>query len=84
MLLFTKPECSKCHDVKRLFDLGHLGVREEILGPDNPEALAELAFYECVELAERELPILVTAERQVFSGVIPIKKFLRSFSGTEA
>ncbi len=78
MTLFTKPECGKCHDLKRRVDLRSLGIKEIVLTPDNPDGLAELAFHECVELAEKELPILITRDSQVFSGVVPIRKFLRA------
>ena len=80
MYLFTKPDCTKCEEVKKKFNIETLGVVEQRLTPDNPEALAELAFCGCVELAERELPILVTDDSQVFSGAIPIKKFLRGLT----
>ena len=33
------------------------------LSPDNPEALAELAWHELVEKAERELPIMVIGNK---------------------
>lgn len=78
MLLFTKPACTKCEDIKSLFNLPEMGVEEKRLTPDDPDALAELAYYECVELAERELPILVANEGQIYSGKIPIKKFLQT------
>ncbi len=77
MILFTKPACGKCEQIKNGFDLNALGVIEQRLTPDNPAALAELAFHECVELAERELPILISDDKKVYSGAIPIKKFLR-------
>ncbi len=77
MMLFTKPECTKCDDLKQRLDLADFGIREVRLTSDDAGALAELAFCECVELASKELPILVTDDRQVFSGVIPIRKFLR-------
>lgn len=77
MLLFTKPACTKCEDIKSQFDLPQMGVEEKRLTPDDPGALAELAYHECVELAERELPILVDDSGTIYSGKIPIKKFLR-------
>ena len=80
MYLFTKPDCTKCEEVKKKFNIKTLGVVEQRLTPDNPEALAELAFCGCVELAEKELPILVTDDSQVFSGAIPIKKYLRGLT----
>jgi hypothetical protein len=77
MYLFTKPDCTKCDELKNRFNMDSLGVVEQRLTPDNPEALAELAFHGCVELAEKELPILVTEDSQVIPGAIPIKKFLQ-------
>lgn len=78
MYLFTKPGCEKCDQLKDKFDMNQLGVVEQRLTEDNADALAELAFYGLVEQAETELPILVTGDSQVFSGKIPIQKFLRT------
>ena len=83
MVLFTKPDCLKCHYVKDRFDLDQLGVKEQSLTPDDPSALADLAFYECVELAEKGLPILVTDQSDVFSGAGKIKDYLRSIPWEE-
>ena len=80
MVLFTKPDCLKCHYVKDHFDLSQMGIKERSLTPDDPSALAELAFYECVELAETGLPILVTDQSDVFSGAGKIKSYLASIS----
>ena len=77
MKLFTKPACDKCEFIKSKFNLEEIGVIEQRLTTDNPVALAELAYYECVELAERELPILVTEDSQIFTGAINIKNYLR-------
>ncbi len=79
MILFTKPGCGKCEQIKNGFDLASLGVREVSL-TDDPAALAELAFHECVELAERELPILISDDKKVYSGAIPIKRHLCEIS----
>jgi hypothetical protein len=59
MTLFTKSLCSACQDIKKEFDLDALGISVEEIGPENPEALANLAWYELVETAEKSLPILV-------------------------
>lgn len=80
MTLFTKPECNKCEHLKNSFDLTSFGIEEQRLTPENSDALAELAYYECVDLAERELPILVTRESRVLSGLVPIRKYLRSLN----
>ena len=77
MTLFTKTNCQKCHYIKEKFNLPALGIREEVLAEDNPEALAHLAWHELVETAQKELPILVLDDSSTVVGAIPIKKFLR-------
>ena len=77
MTLFTKPGCEKCHYITDKFDLKSLGIREDILAPDNPDALAHLAWHELVDVAERELPILVLDDSTHISGAIKIKSYLR-------
>ena len=52
MTLFTKSLCSACQEVKQQFDLETLGITLEELGPDNPRALAQLAWHELVETVE--------------------------------
>ncbi len=59
MTLFTKPECTRCNDLKNAFDLRALGVSIENLGPDNAEGLSHLAWHGLVEAARKHLPILV-------------------------
>ena len=75
MTLFTKRLCSACQDIKRNFDLKALGIDVEELD-DNPSALAELAWHELVEEAEKELPILVNG-RQVLKGTALVKKLTK-------
>ncbi|MEW6187514.1 MAG: hypothetical protein AB1585_17425 [Thermodesulfobacteriota bacterium] len=76
MTLFTKADCQKCHYIKDHFNLSILGIQEEILGEDNAEALAHLAWHELVDTAQRELPILILDDSTAVVGAIPIKKFL--------
>jgi len=76
MTLFTKADCQKCHYIKGKFDLTVLGIQEEILGEDNPAALAHLAWHELVETAQKELPILILDDSSAVIGAIPIKKYL--------
>ncbi|MFZ5585173.1 MAG: hypothetical protein ACOZHQ_04510 [Thermodesulfobacteriota bacterium] len=76
MTLFTKPGCEKCDYIKDRFDLQSMGVALEILGPDNPDALAHLAWHELVDVAERELPILVLDDSSHLAGAIKIKTYL--------
>ncbi|MFH0809639.1 MAG: hypothetical protein V2A77_04095 [Pseudomonadota bacterium] len=58
MTLFTKDGCTGCEDIKRNFDLTRLGIEVKVLGEDNADALAELAWYGLVEAARKDLPIL--------------------------
>ena len=76
MTLFTKTDCQKCLYIKTHFNLPSLGIQEEVLGEDNPEALAHLAWHELVETAQKELPILILDDSTAVVGAIPIKKFL--------
>jgi hypothetical protein len=77
MTLFTKDGCEKCHYITARFDLSELGIVEDRLGPENPDALAHLAWHELVDLAERELPILVLDDSSHISGAIKIKSYLK-------
>jgi hypothetical protein len=77
MTLFTKPGCEKCHYITDKFDLPALGIAKDVLDPDNADALAHLAWHELVEVAERELPILVLDDCTHISGAIKIKSYLR-------
>ncbi|KIX16077.1 hypothetical protein [Dethiosulfatarculus sandiegensis] len=77
MTLFTKPACDKCHYITDKFDLKSLGVIEEVLAPDNADALATLAWHELVEVAEKELPILVLDDESHITGAIKIKSYLK-------
>lgn len=77
MTLFTKVGCEKCHYITDKFDLGDMGIAQEVLGPENPDALAHLAWHELVEIAERELPILVLDDSSHIAGAIKIKTYLK-------
>lgn len=76
MTLFTKPGCEKCHFITERFDLNALNIRIDHLDESNAEALAHLAWHELVEVAERELPILVLDDMSHISGAIKIKAYL--------
>ena len=76
MTLFTKEGCEKCEYVKKTVDLKKLGVRVEVLSPDNPESLAHLAWHELVSVAETQLPILVMDDNSSMTGAIRIKNYL--------
>jgi glutaredoxin len=80
LTLFTKLGCEKCEYVKKSVDLKKLGVREEVLGPDNPDSLAHLAWHELVTAAETQLPILVLDDSSSIMGAIRIKNYLIAIS----
>ncbi len=77
MTLFTKEGCEKCEYIKKKVDLKRLGVRVEVLGPDNPDSLAHLAWHELVSVAEGQLPILVRDDSAPLTGAIRIKNYLQ-------
>ena len=76
MTLFTKVGCEKCEYVKKSVDLNKLGVKEEVLSPDNPDSLAHLAWHELVAVAETQLPILVLDDSSSIAGAVRIKNYL--------
>ncbi len=76
MTLFTKENCNKCEFVKKHVDLDRAGVRVEVLGPENSDALAHLAWHGLVKVAEKALPILVLDDMSYIAGAIPIKGYL--------
>ncbi len=80
MTLFTKDDCGKCDYVKKHVDLDRLGVKIEVLGPENPDALAHLAWHGLVSVAEKALPILVLDDMSHLTGAIPIKSYLEGIS----
>ncbi|MBI5015890.1 MAG: hypothetical protein HZB55_10420 [Deltaproteobacteria bacterium] len=80
MTLFTKENCSKCDFVKKHVDLRVLGVSVEVLGPENSGALAHLAWHGLVNVAEKQLPILVLDDSSWISGAIPIKGYLEGLT----
>ncbi|BEQ16409.1 hypothetical protein [Desulfoferula mesophila] len=80
MTLFTKPGCEKCHYITDKFDLGSMGIAIDVLSPADPAALAHLAWHELVEVAEKELPILVLDDSSHISGAIKIKSYLKTMA----
>jgi hypothetical protein len=76
MTLFTKMGCIKCDLIKYEFQLQQLGIQVEELSPENPAALAHLAWHELVETAKKELPILVLDDMSCICGVIPVRSYL--------
>ncbi|UCD86243.1 MAG: hypothetical protein JSV01_00205 [Desulfobacterales bacterium] len=76
MTLFTKSICSACQNIRKEFDLKALGVEVEELGPNNPGALAHLAWHELVETAEKSLPILVLNDSSAITDAMEIRGYL--------
>ncbi len=76
MTLFTRSLCSACQEIRGDFDLKSLGVQIDELGPDNPDALAHLAWHELVEIAEKNLPILVLNDSSAITDTEKIKDYL--------
>lgn len=62
-ILFTKPGCSDCEWIKAHCDLTGVAVHE--LDGENAEALGLLAYYSCVTIAEKKLPILVVGDDEI-------------------
>ncbi len=76
--LFTKDGCGKCDWVKSRINVGQMeNVQVLNLDGNNPEALAMLAYFECVNLAEKKLPILVNDSGDVITGAVHIKNYLQ-------
>jgi hypothetical protein len=78
LTLFTKEGCEKCNFVKKSVDLKKLGIKVEVLGPDNFDSLAHLAWHELVSVAQTQLPILVLDDSTSLTGAIRIKNYLKS------
>jgi len=78
MILFTKPNCKKCHDITDNFNLDNLGIQHNVLDENNADALAYLALYELIDVAKNELPILVLDNINYIIGNIKIKIFLKT------
>jgi hypothetical protein len=75
--LFTKQGCVKCDWVKDQVDLQSISdVQVLQLDSENSEALALLAYYECVALSEKKLPILVSDDAGIITSVGDIKNYL--------
>ncbi|MFH0959205.1 MAG: hypothetical protein V1897_10925 [Pseudomonadota bacterium] len=75
--LFTKHGCVKCDWVKEQVDLQKIAdVQVMQLDSENSEALALLAYYECVALSEKKLPILVSDDSGIITSVGDIKNYL--------
>lgn len=78
--LFTKQGCGECEMVKnhvKLDTIDNLEVMQ--LDQENVEALAMLAYYECVALSEKKLPILVSEKSEIITGAGHITDYLRQF-----
>ncbi|MEW6266948.1 MAG: hypothetical protein AB1641_28070 [Thermodesulfobacteriota bacterium] len=78
MRLLTKENCGKCDKIKEAFDLAKMGIQVEVINPDDPEILADLAWHELVEVVEQGgLPILLLEDGSYINYLVPIKRFLK-------
>ena len=78
--LFTKEGCGKCEWIKSKVDLSRIpDVQVMKLDGENAEALAMLAYFECVSLSEKKLPILVSDDGHVITGAVPIRNYLEEY-----
>ena len=77
MTLFTKEDCVKCDNVKKAFDLARMGIKISVITPDDPGVLADLAWFELVDLVEQgALPILVLEDGSHIKYELPIRRYL--------
>ena len=77
MRLFTKTDCVKCDNVKKRFNLDEMGIQVSVITPDDPQVLADLAWYELVDLVEQgALPILVLDDGSHIKYELPIRRYL--------
>ncbi len=76
MVLFTKPGCPKCEDVKKHIPANAAGVTTYDI--TTAEGLAELAFYELVPEAEKTLPLAVR-DGEVLYRALQIRKALQNY-----
>ena len=80
--LFTKEGCGKCDWVKSKVDLDSMEeIRVMKLDGEDHEALAMLAYFECVTLSEKKLPILVSDVGEVVTGAVHIRNHLQGHGG---
>jgi hypothetical protein len=83
-LLFTKQGCAKCDwvkdkvDVERVDDLVIMQLDGE-----SSDALAMLAYHECVTLAEKKLPIMISETNEIITGALKIRKRLQALYGED-
>jgi len=76
MILFTTHQCSRCREIREVFILESLNIKEIILTSENAEALAELAWYGLVDQARQSLPILVCDDGRVVTDIEEIVSIL--------
>ena len=77
MRLYTKEDCIKCDNIKGAFDLERMGIGVEVITRDDPDVLADLAWFELVDLVETgALPILVLDDGSHIKYELPIRRYL--------
>ena len=76
MTLFTKPECTRCEELKNNFDLPAMEVSVEVLGTGDAGALAHLAWHGLVDAARKALPLLVLDDSTTVEDFESIEKYL--------
>lgn len=79
--LFTKQGCGECETVKKQVNLEKIENLEVMqLDQENVEALAMLAYYECVALSEKKLPILVSDSSEIITDANNITRYLQQLN----
>lgn len=76
MTLFTKPECTRCEELKKSFDLTAMEVHVEVLDTGDAGALAHLAWHGLVDSARKALPLLVLDDSTTVEDFDTIEKYL--------
>ncbi|MBU0480173.1 MAG: hypothetical protein KKG47_03610 [Proteobacteria bacterium] len=76
MTLFTKPECTRCEQLKKSFDLAAMDIHVEILDTGDAGALAHLAWHGLVDTARKSLPLLVLDDSSTIEDFSRIEEHL--------
>lgn len=73
--MFTKSDCKLCNRLKANYDLSGVDIQE--IDGENAEGLSLLAYYGLIEIARKQLPILVIDDRpdSIFLGKTKVIEF---------